>query len=83
MKAVWKLQDAKSQLSKVIENAVTDGPQFVTKRGIETVVVLSAKKYEDLTSHKPSFIEFLLHCPKPDEPLNLERQKDFPRSIDL
>ena len=83
MKAVWKLQDAKSQLSKVIEDAVTDGPQFVTKRGVEAVVVLSAKKYKDLISHKPNFIEFLLHCPTIDEPLNIERQKDFPRNIDL
>ena len=67
MKAVWKLQDAKAQFSKVVEDALKIGPQYVTRRGAKAVVVLSATDYEDLVSNKPSFKEFLLNCPKIDE----------------
>ena len=50
MKNVWKLQDAKSQFSKVVKDALRNGPQYVTRRGSEAVVVLSVKEYEKLTA---------------------------------
>lgn len=40
-------------------------------------------EYEALVSKKLSFKEFLLTCPKMDDHFDLERQKDFPRSIQL
>ena len=83
MKAIWKLQDAKSQFSKVVEEALRKGPQYVTRRGIEAVVILSTKEYEELTSHKPSFKDFLLSCPKLEEEFEFERQRDYPRDIAL
>ncbi|MBF0287363.1 MAG: type II toxin-antitoxin system Phd/YefM family antitoxin [SAR324 cluster bacterium] len=83
MKATWKLQDAKAQFSKVVENALERGPQYVTKRGAKAVVVLSTQEYEELTSNKLSFKEFLLSCPKVEEDFEFERQKDYPRSIEL
>lgn len=83
MNTTWKLQDAKSQFSKLVENALKYGPQYVTRRGVTTVVIVSVQEYESLTSHKPSFTEFLLNCPKMDIPLDLDRQKDYPRSLDL
>ena len=83
MQAIWKLQDAKAQFSKIVEYALKQGPQFVTRRGSRAVVVISAKHYEDLVSNKPSFKEFLLNCPKMDEGFELERGPDFPRSIEL
>ena len=83
MEVVWKLQDAKAQFSRVVENALKVGPQYVTRRGAKTVVVLSVKDYEDLVSKKPSFKEFLLNCPKMDEDFEIERRQDYPRSIEL
>lgn len=83
MDVIWKLQDAKAQFSKVVENAIKAGPQYVTRRGTKTVVVLSVKEYEDIISNKPSFKEFLLNCPKINEDLMIERQRDFPRDIEL
>ncbi|MCP4105908.1 MAG: type II toxin-antitoxin system Phd/YefM family antitoxin [Desulfobacteraceae bacterium] len=83
MKNVWKLQDAKSQFSKVVENALKKGPQYVSRRGVEAVVVVSVRDYEALISAKPSFKEFLLSCPKMDENFEIERQKDYPRNIEL
>ncbi len=83
MKSVWKLQDAKSQFSKMVEDAIKDGPQYVTRRGREAVVVVSAKDYEKLLSHRPGFKDFLLSCPKIGDDFEFERQKDLPRSIEL
>ncbi|OGL47295.1 MAG: prevent-host-death protein [Candidatus Schekmanbacteria bacterium RBG_13_48_7] len=83
MKTTWKLQDAKSQFSKVVNDALTTGPQFVTRRGMEAVVVLSVKEYETLLSNSMSFKEFLLCIPKIDDSFIIERHKDYPRSIEL
>jgi len=83
METAWKLQDAKSQFSKVVEDALKSGPQYVTRRGAKAVVVLSVRDYEKLISNKPSFKEFLLSCPKIDEHFQIERPKDYPRNIEL
>jgi prevent-host-death family protein len=80
---MWKLQDAKAKFSQLVEDALKIGPQYVTRRGKKTVVVLSAEKYEKLISKKPSFKNFLLSCPKIGDDFDLTRQKDIPRSMDL
>ena len=41
MNTSWKLQDAKAKFSQVVENALKIGPQYVTRRGQEAVVILS------------------------------------------
>ena len=64
METTWKLQDAKAKFSKIVEDALKLGPQFVTRRGQKAVVVVSVEDYEELVSNKPSFKDFLLNCPK-------------------
>ncbi|OQY01329.1 MAG: prevent-host-death protein [Desulfobacteraceae bacterium 4572_130] len=83
MKPSWTLQDAKNKFSQVVNNAMSNGPQYVTKRGVHTVVVLSVKEYEHLISHKPSFTDFLLQCPKLHSKDPFERQKEYPPELDL
>ena len=83
MKSIWKLQDAKAQFSKLVEDALTTGPQYVTRRGEKAVVILSNEEYESLISEKPSFKEFLLNCPKMEDDFTIERQRDYPRSLEL
>ncbi len=83
MKTTWKLQDAKSQLSKLVKDALTAGPQFITRRGEQAVVVISVEEYERLISARPDFKDFLLNCPRMDKSFKIERQKDLPRRVDL
>ncbi len=83
MEDQWKLQDAKAQFSKLVEDALKTGPQYVTRRGKKAVVILSTREYEDLVSEKTSFRDFLLNCPKMDPDFEIERQRDFSRSIEL
>ncbi len=63
----WQLQDAKNRFSKVVREAQTVGPQFVTLRGARTAVVLSASDYEALYAGRPTLVDDLLSGPAWDE----------------
>ncbi len=83
MLTIWKLQDAKAKFSKLVDDALNSGPQYVTRRGHKAVVIVSVNEYEKLISNKPDFKEFLLSCPKMENEIEFERQKDIPRDIEL
>jgi len=83
MKNIWQLQDAKSKFSQVVENAMSDEPQFVTKHGNNAVVVLSFETYKKMTKPKTDLVSFLRNSPLMETELDLSRQKDFPRDVDL
>lgn len=58
----WKLEDAKARFSEVVRKAREQGPQRVTYRGADAVVVIAADELERLlptVEPKPSLIEFL------------------------
>jgi prevent-host-death family protein len=49
----WQLQHAKAHFSEVIESAVKEGPQLITRRGIETAVLVRIEEWNRLlTKHK-------------------------------
>lgn len=57
----WQLQDAKARLSELIDKAESDGPQIVTRRGKETVVVVSVDTWRDLEKRaRPTLKDLLL-----------------------
>lgn len=62
----WQLQEAKAKFSEVVDRAINEGPQFVTRRNRDTVVVMPAKEYEALrnANSSPGLIESLLAMPK-------------------
>ena len=62
--ATWQLQNAKTHLSEVIEDARTKGPQIITRHGTERAVVISIEEYSKLIHSKPNFRDFLLNSPK-------------------
>lgn len=78
---IWQLQDAKNKFSKLVEEAMTQGPQIVTKRGIESVVVLSKKDYNNLSKSKKSLINILKSTPKIE--LDLNREVEPIRKLEL
>ena len=55
----WKLQDAKNHFSEVVESAMKDGPQEVTKHGEPAVVILSSALYQELNNLKKILWIFL------------------------
>jgi len=80
--AIWQVQEAKTRLSEVIEEASQKGPQIITKHGAERAVILCIADYRALTAHKPNLKEYLLGGPKVDR-FEIERSRDTGREIDL
>jgi prevent-host-death family protein len=79
----WQLAEAKNKFSEVFTRTIEEGPQRVTRRG-EEIVLLSGEAYEELiaaTKPKKNFIKHLLAIPK-GTGLDLTREKSYPREID-
>jgi prevent-host-death family protein len=83
MPRTWQLQEAKNKFSEVVERALTEGPQTVTRRGIDAVVVISIRDLEALRAPKSSLVDFLSRSPLKGLELALERPKDVGRRVDL
>lgn len=77
----WQLQDAKAKFSELVQRAEEEGPQTVTRRGRDAVVVISAEQFELMKKRQIDFKELLRLFPS-DE-LDLERDKSLPRDVDL
>jgi prevent-host-death family protein len=78
----WQLQEAKSRFSELVELSLKEGPQLVTRRGEEAVVILASKDYRRLSGQTPTLMDCLLNAPR-GEALELERPKDLIRDLTL
>lgn len=83
MKTTWALQDAKNRFSEVVEHALHDGPQFVTRRGKEAVVVLSVQDFQQLSAGQGGLVAFFRQSPLVGEDIDLTRDTDSGREIEL
>jgi prevent-host-death family protein len=79
----WKLQDAKNRFSELVKKALKAGPQIVTLRGKETAVVLSVEEYRRLARPETGLVEFLQSSPLAGVELDLERDRDTGREVEL
>jgi prevent-host-death family protein len=82
----WHLQDAKNNLSKVVQRALSEGPQTITLRGKPAVIVIAADEYERLAQKTPSLGEYLLSGPEWDDDFveEVNRRSKIPsRDIDF
>jgi prevent-host-death family protein len=77
----WRLCDARDRFSELVEKALTEGPQHVTRRGRPAVVVISEAEYQTLVKPRRSLAEYLLSAPKVD--IEFERVKVPLRDVDL
>jgi len=80
----WQLQNAKNRFSEVVNRAMNGRAQLVTKNGKPAVYVVSADEYERIqtTAVKP-LKELLLSRPHKDIELEIDRQNDAGRDIEL
>jgi prevent-host-death family protein len=63
MSRVWQLQEAKNRFSEVVEQALAHGPQLITKRGVEAVIVLSYAEYRSLLLNRKKLSTFFRESP--------------------
>jgi antitoxin Phd len=58
---VWQVQEAKARFSEFLEASLKDGPQMVTRRGVEAAVLLPVDEWRRLQrSARPSLKDLLL-----------------------
>ncbi len=79
----WKLEDAKARFSEVVRRARSEGPQRVTVRGKDSVVVISTEELERLSKPEPRkpFLEFMEGLGL--EAVDVEREVDRGRDVEL
>ena len=85
-KGRWQLQVAKARFSELFRRARSEGPQRITRRGKEGVVMISDEQYERLVgkAHQPkNLLQFFRESPLVGVDLDLERDKDEGRDIEL
>ena len=80
MTHVWQLQEAKNKLSEVVEAALTNGPQVITRRGAETAIVLSYADYRRLLLTQKKLSDFFRESPLVGVELDLARDSSPARN---
>ncbi|GIV97588.1 MAG: antitoxin [Herpetosiphonaceae bacterium] len=84
MRRVWQLQEAKNKFSEVVDEAIEHGPQVITKRGVEVVIVLSYAEYRRLLAGQKKLSALFRESPLVGIELDLNRDRSDPRpDIDL
>jgi len=76
----WQLQEAKNRFSRVVENAVTSGPQIITKRGHKVVIVISYAEYQQMMASRERLSEFFRRSPLAGVDLDLDRDSSTARA---
>ena len=56
----WPVQDAKARFSELLEASVSEGPQMVTKRGVETAVLVPVEEWRRMQKAAPRSLKELL-----------------------
>ncbi|PRX68804.1 prevent-host-death family protein [Cohnella sp. SGD-V74] len=79
----WELQDARNQLSAIVKMAADEGPQIINIRGKSAAIILSMEEYNRLTTPKTRLTDFFKNSPLRGLELNLERNNDFTRKLEL
>jgi len=67
------LQEAKNKLSEVVDEATQNGPQLITRRGVEAAVVISFADYRKMVAKQEKLTAFFRESPLVDAELDLVR----------
>ena len=80
----WQLQEAKNKLSELIDRALEEGPQVITRHGVEVAVVMPYAGYKKLTTPDKRLGDLLMASPLRKSGLTISRdQRTGLRSVDL
>jgi antitoxin Phd len=72
--ASWQLQDAKARFSEFLDAALEKGPQVVTRRGVETAVLIPIDDWRRLQrAARPGLKELLMEANPPIEEFEMDR----------
>jgi prevent-host-death family protein len=60
----WPVQDAKARFSEFLKASLTDGPQIVTLRGVDTAVLVPMPLWRELHERARPSLKALLLAPE-------------------
>jgi antitoxin Phd len=80
---IWQLKDARAHFSALVDKAISEGPQIVTRNGKKAVVVVSMEEWMRRERHQSDLVDFFANSPLREEEIDIERQQDFPREIEF
>jgi prevent-host-death family protein len=64
----WQVYDAKARFSEFLDASLKEGPQIITKRGVEAAVLISIDEWKRLrNSSRPSIKDILLDSNGPHD----------------
>ena len=79
MSNVWQVQDAKARFSELLATSLAEGPQIVTKRGVEKAVLVPIEQWRRMEKlAKPNLKELLL-APEPRTEALVPPRREFRR----
>lgn len=79
----WTVAEAKAKFSEVIDRAMSEGPQTVTRKGRKAAVIVGAEEWERKTRRIGNLAEFFASSPLRGSGLKIRRNKERPRKPDL
>ena len=80
---VWTVAEAKAKFSEVIERAMSEGPQTITRQGRTAVVLVGAEEWQRKTMRAGNLAEFFAASPLRGSGLKVRRLKSRPSKIRL
>lgn len=71
---LWPVQDAKARFSEMLDATIKEGPQIVTKRGVETAVLVPIQEWLRLNPRPRRTLKELLLADEPRFDLDLPQR---------
>jgi len=68
---VWPVQDAKARFSEFLEASLSEGPQVVSRRGVEAAVLVPMQEWLSLRERARPGLKALLLAPQARGELNI------------
>jgi prevent-host-death family protein len=79
----WTVSEAKANFSEMIERAMSEGPQTITRKGRTAAVVVAAEEWQRKTKRVGNLAEFFAASPLRESGLKVRRLKERPRKVHL
>jgi prevent-host-death family protein len=80
---VWTVAEAKAKFSEIINRAMSEGPQTITRKGRTAAVVVGAEEWQRKTRRVGNLAEFFAASPLRGSGLKIRRLKQRARKIRL
>lgn len=79
----WTVAEAKAKFSEVIDRAMSQGPQTITRKGRTAAVIVGADEWQRKSARVGNLAEFFAASPLRGSGIRLRRLKSRPRKVSL